>query len=60
MIKNNTVFISGEVLSSYKPDYDNEVRKILSTIGYTDEDTGFNHETAKIVTLIDLQSSEIH
>lgn len=59
LIKNNNVVVAGEFTSTAEINYEQIVRKALSTIGYTDEETGFNAETANIILLIDKQSPEI-
>lgn len=48
IIKNNDVIVAGEVTSIYTPNYEQEVRNILSTIGYDDANTGFDHKTATV------------
>lgn len=59
LIKNNTVIVAGEITTTADINYQEEVCRILSDIGYDDEETGFNPQTAKIVVLIDKQSPEI-
>lgn len=59
LIKNNNVVVAGEMKSNATIDYEAVVRKALSNIGYNDEETGFNPETAHIILLIDKQSPEI-
>ena len=59
LIKNNTVIVAGEITTTAKINYQDEVRKILADIGYNDEETGFNPETARIEVLIESQSPEI-
>lgn len=59
LIKNNTVIVAGEISTSAVIDYDQVVRDSLGSIGYDEEETGFNHLTANIQLLISHQSKEI-
>lgn len=59
LIKNNTVIVAGEITSIATVNYEEVIRKSLANIGYNDEETGFNPETAIILLLIDKQSPEI-
>ena len=59
LIKNNTVIVAGEVLTTADINYDQVVRSSLAEIGYDDEETGFNPKTARVEILIDRQSPEI-
>lgn len=59
LIKNNHVVVAGEFRSGATINYDQVVRRALRGIGYDDEATGFNAETASVVLLVDAQSPEI-
>ena len=59
LVKNNNVVVAGEVKSNATINYEQIIRKALIQVGYDDEETGFNAETANIVLLIDKQSPEI-
>lgn len=59
LVKNNTVIVAGEVSSMATVDYDAVVRKVLSEIGYENEELGFDARTAHIQLMIFQQSREI-
>lgn len=59
LIKNNTVIVAGEILTTADINYDKVVRDALTEIGYDDEETGFNPVTARVEIMLDKQSPEI-
>ena len=59
MIKNNMVFIAGEITSLGSPDLEPIVRKTINDIGYNSDEYGFNGDTCKFTNLVFEQSPDI-
>ena len=59
MIKNNMVFIAGEITSSGSPDLEPVVRQTINDIGYDTDDYGFNGDTCEFTNLVFEQSPDI-
>ena len=59
MIKNNLVFVAGEITSIVKPDIEKIVRKTILEIGYNDDSLGFNGSNCEIKNLLSQQSPDI-
>ena len=59
MIKNNMVFIAGEITSSGSPDLEPVVRQTINDIGYATDDYGFNGDTCEFTNLVFEQSPDI-
>ena len=59
MIKNNLVFVAGEITSLAKPNIEEIVRKTILGIGYNDDVLGFNGNTCEIKNLLSQQSLDI-
>ena len=59
VVKNNTVILVGEISSSATIDISAVVREAINSIGYNQEQLGFNGATAEIIIRIDKQSSDI-
>ena len=59
MIKNNLVFVAGEITSIAKPDIEKIVRKTILEIGYNDDSLGFNGSNCEIKNLLSQQSLDI-
>lgn len=59
MIKNNLVFVAGEITSITKPDIEKIVRKTILEIGYNDDSLGFNGSNCEIKNLLSQQSPDI-
>jgi len=59
MVKTGVAIISGEISTSAWVDLEKLTRKVISDIGYTSSDVGFDGETCGIMNLIGQQSSEI-
>jgi S-adenosylmethionine synthetase len=59
MIKNNLVFVAGEITSTAKPNIEEIVRKTIVEIGYDDDSLGFNGSNCKIKNLLSQQSPDI-
>ena len=59
MIKNNMVFIAGEITSTASPDLEPVVRKTIKDIGYDTDEYGFNGDTCEFTNLVFEQSPDI-
>ena len=59
MIKNNMVYIAGEITSLGNPDLEPIVRKTISDIGYNNDNLGFNGDTCEFTNLVFQQSPDI-
>ena len=59
MIKNNLVFVAGEITSSAKPNIEEIIRKTIIEIGYDDDSLGFNGSNCEIKNLLSQQSPDI-
>ncbi len=59
MVKTGVAIISGEISTSAWVDLEDLTRKVISDIGYTSSDVGFDGETCGIMNLIGQQSQEI-
>jgi S-adenosylmethionine synthetase len=59
MIKNNMVFIAGEITSTGSPDLEPVVRQTIKGIGYYNDEYGFNGDTCEFTNLVFEQSPDI-
>ncbi|MDN3652103.1 methionine adenosyltransferase [Thalassotalea ponticola] len=59
MVKTGVAIISGEVTTEAWVDLEKITRKVITDIGYTSSDVGFDGETCGIMNLIGQQSPEI-
>ncbi|QBY05062.1 methionine adenosyltransferase [Thalassotalea sp. HSM 43] len=59
MVKTGVAIISGEVTTEAWVDLESITRKVITDIGYTSSDVGFDGETCGIMNLIGQQSPEI-
>lgn len=59
MVKNNDVYIVGEVSTKANIEYDKIARKVIEDIGYIKAEYGFDNKTCKITVDISNQSSDI-
>ena len=59
MVSVNTVFITGEITSSANVDVEKKAREIISKIGYTNPEYGFDSENARVIVEINEQSADI-
>ena len=59
MVKNNMVYIAGEITSTGSPDLEPVVRETITDIGYDTDDYGFNGETCEFTNLVFEQSPDI-
>ncbi len=59
VVKNNEVFLVGEITSKAKVDYEKIVRDVIRSIGYTDEEIGFCADSCNVHVYLDEQSPDI-
>ncbi len=59
MVKTGVAIISGEVTTNAWVDLESLTRKVITDIGYTSSDVGFDGDTCGIMNLIGQQSPEI-
>ncbi len=59
MVKDQSVYVAGEITTSAKPDIEKLVRDTVHQIGYTDPDGGFTAETCQVAVNLTRQSSDI-
>ena len=59
MIKNNMVYIAGEITSKGSPDLESVVRKTIKEIGYDNDDYGFNGDSCEFTNSISEQFPDI-
>ena len=59
IIKNNMVFIAGEITSLGTPDLEPIVSQTINNIGYDTDDYGFNGDTCEFTNLVFQQSPDI-
>lgn len=53
------LLVMGEITSTAKVDVESIARKVIAEIGYTEEGTGFNADTCKIIVKLNSQSPDI-
>ncbi len=58
-VSHNTVFVTGEITSSYNTNIEKIVRKTIIDIGYDNDKLGFNGHNCNIIIEISEQSSDI-
>ncbi len=59
MIKTGAVIVAGEITTEAWVDLDDLVRGVVSDIGYTNSDVGFDGSTCAVMSLIGKQSGDI-
>jgi S-adenosylmethionine synthetase len=59
MVKDNTVYVMGEITSSARPDIERLVRETVREIGYTDGHCGFTADTCSVLINLTAQSCDI-
>jgi S-adenosylmethionine synthetase len=59
MVKDQSVYVAGEITTTAKPDIEKLVRDTVKDIGYTDPEGGFTAEACKILVNLTRQSSDI-
>lgn len=59
LVKTGLVVLAGEVTTNARIDYDKIARKVITDIGYTDGDLGFDAKSCGVITAIGEQSHDI-
>ena len=59
MVKDDTVYVAGEITTSAKPDIERLVRQTVHDIGYTDPDGGFAADACQLKVNLTRQSPDI-
>jgi S-adenosylmethionine synthetase len=59
MVKDNTVYVMGEITTSSRPDIEKLVRQTIREIGYTHDDCKFTAESCKVEINLTAQSGDI-
>ena len=59
LVKTDLVVVAGEITSNAKPDIEKVVRKVITDIGYDNDDVGFNGSKVEFINAIGLQSNDI-
>ncbi len=59
MVKDQSVYVAGEITTSAKPDIDKLVRETVLGIGYTDPAGGFTSENCQVTVNLTRQSADI-
>jgi S-adenosylmethionine synthetase len=59
MVKDQAVYVAGEITTSAKPDIEKLVRETVRGIGYNDPDAGFTAESCQITINLTRQSADI-
>jgi S-adenosylmethionine synthetase len=59
MVKDQTVYVAGEITTTAKPNIENLVRDTVRTIGYTDPDGGFTADNCQVCVNLTRQSPDI-
>jgi S-adenosylmethionine synthetase len=60
MVKDQSVYVAGEITTSAKPDIEKLVRETVLGIGYTDPNGGFTAENCKVTVNLTRQSPDIN
>lgn len=59
MVSNNVVFVAGEVASNTQVDVTEEIRKVLTDIGYDAPEKGMDGKKCLVLTNMNIQSGDI-
>jgi len=59
LVTTGVAFIAGEISSKARIDYADVVRDIICSVGYTDDELGFNGRTCSVMVAVDRQSPDI-
>ena len=59
MVKDNNLFLAGEITTQANVDYESIARKVVNDIGYNSDDLGFNGDTLNFYNFISEQSPDI-
>ncbi len=59
MVKDQSVYVAGEITTSARPDIEKLVRETIRHIGYTDADAGFTADSCQVTVNLTRQSPDI-
>ena len=59
MVKDNNLFLAGEITTTANVDFETLARKVVNDIGYNSDDLGFNGDTLNFYNFISEQSPDI-
>jgi S-adenosylmethionine synthetase len=59
MVKDNSVYVMGEITTSARPDIEKLVRDTVRQIGYTDDHCGFTADSCSVLVNLTAQSGDI-
>ena len=59
MVKDNNLFLAGEITTLANVDFETLARKVVNDIGYNSDDLGFNGDTLNFYNFISEQSPDI-
>ncbi len=59
LVTTNRIVLSGEITSSVKVDYEKIARNVVTQIGYTDPEIGFDAKTCDVEVYVHAQSADI-
>ena len=59
MVKDNNLFLAGEITTQANVDFESLARKVVNEIGYNSDDLGFNGDTLNFYNFISEQSPDI-
>ncbi|HEV2418905.1 MAG TPA: methionine adenosyltransferase [Terriglobia bacterium] len=59
MVKDQSVYVMGEITTNSKPDIEALVRQTVRSIGYTDPDCGFTADNCRVTVNLSRQSGDI-
>ncbi len=59
LVTTGIAFVAGEISSKARIDYAEVIRQVICSVGYTDDEYGFNGKTCSVVLAIDRQSPDI-
>lgn len=59
MVKDQTVYVMGEITTHSKPDFEKLVRDTVRSIGYTDDNCGFTADGCSVTLNVSRQSADI-
>ncbi len=59
VVKDQTVYVAGEITTTAKPEIEKLVRDVVRQIGYTDPDCGFTADSCQVLVNLTRQSPDI-
>ncbi len=60
VVKDQTVYVAGEITTCAKPEIEKIVRETIRQIGYTDPDDGFTADSCQVIVNLTRQSPDIN